>query len=98
MGEVMVSRNQPLNKVIDLMKKNGLDEEGAVKKIINLGIQDYVAELYKDGEISIREAAEILQLNFRQTYEIMEKKVGGNVVSEQEIKALNLAKKLAERS
>jgi predicted HTH domain antitoxin len=98
MGEVMVSRNQPLNKVIDLMKKNGLDEEGAVKKIINLGIQDYVAELYKDGEISIREAAEILQLNFRQTYEIMEKKVGGNVGSEQEIKALNLAKKLAERS
>jgi len=98
MGEVMVSRNQPLNKVIDLMKKNGLDEEGAVKRIINLGIQDYVAELYKDGEISIREAAEILQLNFRQTYEIMEKKIGGNVGSEQEIKALNLAKKLAERS
>ncbi len=98
MGEVMVSRNQPLDKVIDLMKKNGLDEEGAVKKIINLGIQDYVAELYRDGEISIREAAEILQLNFRQTYEIMEKKVGGNVGSEQEIKALNLAKKLAERS
>ncbi len=28
---------------------------------------DYVAELYECGEISIREAAEILQLNFRQT-------------------------------
>ncbi len=98
MGEVMVSRNQSLNKVIDLMKKNGLDEEGAVKKIIDLGIQDYIAELYKDGEISIREAAEILHLNFRQTYEILEKKVGGNVAQEQEIKALNLAKKLAERS
>ena len=98
MGEVMVSRNQSLNKVIDLMKKNGLDEEGAVKKIINLGIQDYVAELYEDGEISIREAAEILQLNFRQTYEILEKKVGGNVEEAQEIKALNHAKKLAERS
>ena len=76
MGEVMVSRNQPLNKVIDLMKKNGLDEEGAVKKIIDLGIQDYVAELYKDGEISIREAAEILQLNFRQTYEISDPRIG----------------------
>jgi predicted HTH domain antitoxin len=98
MGEVMVSRNQSLNKVIDLMKKNGLDEEGAVKKIINLGIQDYVAELYEDGEISIREAAEILQLNFRQTYEILEKKVGGNVEEAQQIKALDLAKKLAERS
>lgn len=98
MGEVMVSRNQSLKNVIDLMRKNGLDEEGAVKRIINLGIQDYVADLYKDGEISIREAAEILQLNFRQTLEILEKKVGGNVEEEQEIKALELAKKLAGRS
>ncbi len=98
MGEVMVARNQSLNRVIDLMKRNGLDEEGAMKKIINLGIQDYVAELYKDGEITIREAAEILQLNFRQTLEILEKKVGGNVERDQETKALNLAKRLAERS
>jgi len=72
--------------------------ENAVKRIINLGIQDYVADLYKDGEISIRDAAEILQLNFRQTFKILEKKVGGNVEEEQEIRALNLAKKLAERS
>jgi predicted HTH domain antitoxin len=98
MGEVMVAKNQSLNKVIDIMKKNGLDEEGAVKKIVNLGIQDYVAELYECGEISIREAAEILQLNFRQTMDILEKKVGGNVEPEQEARALNLAKRLAERS
>jgi predicted HTH domain antitoxin len=80
------------------MKKSDSDEEGAVKQIINLGIQDYVAELYRDGEISIREAAEILQLNFRQTFEILEKKVGGNVEQEQEVKALNLARKLAGQS
>lgn len=80
------------------MKKSDSDEEGAVKQIINLGIQDYVAELYRDGEISIREAAEILQLNFRQTFEILEKKVGGNVEQDQEVKALNLARKLAGQS
>lgn len=98
MGEVMVSRNPSLDNVIELMRKNGFDEEGAVKRIINLGVQDYVADLYKDGEISIREAAEILQLNFRQTFEILERKVGGNVEEVREIKALKLAKKLAERS
>ena len=79
------------------MKENGIDE-GAVKKIVNLRIQDYVAELYESGEISIREAAEILQLNFRQTMEILEKKVGGNVQPEQEARALNLSKRLAKRS
>lgn len=97
MGEVMVVRDQSINKVLDLMKKDGLDEKSAMKKIINLGIQDYVAELYKDGEVTIREAAEILQLNFRQTLELLEEKVGGNVGYEEETKALSLAKKLAER-
>ncbi len=76
----------------------GLDEERAMKKIINLGIRDYVVELYKDGEISIRKAAEILQLNFRQTLEILEEKVSGNVGREEETKALNQARKLAEKS
>jgi predicted HTH domain antitoxin len=98
MGEVMVARDESINKVLDLMKKSGLDEEKAIKKIINLGIRDYVADLYKDGEISVREAAEILQLNYRQTLEILEEKVGGNVGREEEMKALNLARKLAQRS
>jgi predicted HTH domain antitoxin len=61
-----------------------------------MGIRDYVAKLYKDGEITIREAAEILQLDFRQTLEILEKKVGGNVGGEEEKKALDLARKLSE--
>lgn len=65
-------------------------------KIINMGIRDYVAELYKDGEITVREAAEILQLNFCQTLEILEKKIGGNVGEEEEKRALDLARKLAE--
>ena len=67
-----------------------------MKKIIDMGIRDYVAELYKDGEITLREASEILQLNFRQTLEILEKKIDGNVGYEEEKRALDLARKLAE--
>lgn len=37
-----------------------------------------------------------LSLNLRQTLEIMEKKIGGNVGPEEAIRALDLAKKLAE--
>ncbi|MFB3765117.1 MAG: hypothetical protein ACE14P_07695 [Methanotrichaceae archaeon] len=98
MGEVMIVRDQSINKVLDIMKKDGLDEENAMKKIINLGIRDYVIELYKDGEISIREAAEILQLNLRQTLEVLEQKVGGNVSRDEELRALSFARKLAEKS
>ena len=98
MGEVMVARDKSIDKVLDHMKKSGLNEESAIKRIIKLGILDYVCELYSDGKITIREAAEILQLNFRQTAELLENKVGGNVRIEEEKKALDLARRLAEKS
>ena len=63
-----------------------------------MGILNYVLELYSDGEITVREAAEILQLSFRQTAELLEKEVGGNVRIEEEKRALDLARRLAERS
>jgi hypothetical protein len=37
-------------------------------------------------------------MSFRQTYEILEEKVGSNVGHKEEIKALNLVRKLAEKS
>lgn len=98
MGEVMVARDKSIDKVLDRMKKSGFNEESAIKEIINLGILNYVSELYSDGEITVREAAEILQLSFRQTAELLEKEVGGNVRIEEEKKALDLARRLAEGS
>jgi len=35
-------------------------EGQAMKKTVHLGFQDYVAKLYKEGETTIREVAEIL--------------------------------------
>lgn len=98
MGEVMVARDQSIDKVLDHMRRSGIDERSAIKKIIDLGIRDYVSLLFKEGEISIRDAAEILQLDLWQTLEILEERVGGNVGHEEEMKALRLARKLAERS
>lgn len=98
MGNVMLARTQPLNRIIDLMREKGLGEDDAVKRIVDLGIQDYVAGLYQSGEISIREAADIMHLSYRETLDLLEKKVGGNVAPEQEARALMLAKRLADES
>ena len=49
-----------------------------------------------EGDLTIREAAAILDLNLRQTLEIIEKKIGGNVTREEAKRALELAEKLAE--
>ena len=72
------------------------DEEGAMAMVLGLGLKDYVVELYRRGDVTIREAAAILGLNLRQTLEIMEKMIGGNVGSAEAISALELANKLAD--
>jgi len=96
MGEVIIIRDSSLRTVLDLMKKEGLDEEGALKKIIRLGITDYVLELYKRGELTVREASEVLQLSLRETIELIEEKIGGNVAIQEQVKAIELARKLSE--
>jgi hypothetical protein len=96
MGEVIIIRDSSLRSVLDLMRKEGLDEEGAVKKIIRLGITDYVLELYKRGDLTVREVSEVLQLSLRETVELIEEKIGGNVAIQEQIKAIELARKLSE--
>lgn len=96
MGEVMAAKDRAFKGIMVIMEREGLDEEGAMAMILDLGLKDYVVELYRRGDVSIREAAAILGLNLRQTLEIMERRIGGNVGREEATRALDLAKKLAE--
>ncbi|MGB7545703.1 MAG: hypothetical protein WBL92_08910 [Methanothrix sp.] len=82
--------------VQEIMKREGLDEDDALRMIIDLGLKDYVVELYKQGDLTIREAAMILGLSLHQTLEIVERKIGGNVRREEALRALKLAKNLAD--
>jgi predicted HTH domain antitoxin len=97
MGEVKAARDRTFKGIQEIMEREGIDEEGAMVMILDLGLKDYVVELYRQGDVTIREAATILGLNLRQTLEIVEKKIGGNVGREEAIRALELAKKLAEK-
>ena len=97
MGEVKATRDRTFKGILEIMEREGIDEEGAMVMILDLGLKDYVVELYRQGDVTIREAAAILGLNLRQTLEIVEKKIGGNVGREEAIRALELAKKLAEK-
>jgi len=97
MGEVKAARDRTFKGILEIMEREGIDEEDAMVMILDLGLKDYVVELYWQGDVTIREAAAILGLNLRQTLEIVEKKIGGNVGREEAIRALELAKKLAEK-
>ena len=41
MEKVILIKESSLRNILDLMKKEGLDEEGAIKKIIRLGTTYY---------------------------------------------------------
>jgi hypothetical protein len=97
MGEVKAARDRTFKGIQEIMEREGIDEEGAMVMILDLGLKDYVVELYRQGDVTIREAAAILGLNLRQTLEIVEKKIGGNVGREEAIRAMELAKKLAQK-
>lgn len=96
MGEMKTVGDRTQQGIQEIMKREGLDENDALRMIIDLGLKDYVVELYKQGDLTIREAAMILGLSLRQTLEIVERKIGGNVRREEAVRALKLAKNLAD--
>ena len=96
MGGMKIAGDRTQQGVQEIMKREGLDEDDALRMIIDLGLKDYVVELYKQGDLTIREAAMILGLSLHQTLEIVERKIGGNVRREEALRALKLAKNLAD--
>lgn len=82
-------------KVIEYrVNKEGLDESTVIRQLIQLGVKQYVSKLYKDGELSLREASELLGVSVRETLEILwEEGVKGNILVSTQLRALELARK-----
>jgi len=76
------------------VKIEDVDESTAIRQFIRLGVMWYVVELYKAGKITLGEAAELSGVSLRRMLDILaEHGVKGNVKKDQQIKALNYAKK-----
>ena len=84
-----------LMKVIEYrVNKEGLDESTVIRQLIQLRVRQYISKLYKEGELSLREASELLGVSLRETLEIMWKEgVKGNILVTSQQKALELARK-----
>lgn len=44
-------------------KEEKIEESTAMRKLMRIGFETYVANLYKHGKVTLREAAKILNLN-----------------------------------
>lgn len=75
-------------------RRERLDESTAMRQLIALGAREYAVQLYREGKVTLNEAAELAGLPPREMLEVLwEHGVKGNVTLEQERAAIaNLLK------
>ena len=79
--------DQAINYVSQLEK---IEKTQSLRKLARLGFEYYVAKNYRDGRISLRNAADLLNLNLSETIEqLAEAGVKGNIRASDVLASLN---------
>jgi hypothetical protein len=74
-------------------KREKLDEPNTLRKFLRLGAEKYVADSYERGDISLREAAGVLELTTREAVELFwDMGITGNVDADKTFKAIKFVK------
>src|SRR3990172_3673893 len=70
-------------------RRERLDESTAIRQLIALGATEYAIRLYRDGKVTLNEAADVAGMNPREMIEVLwDHSVEGNVTVDQQRKAL----------
>jgi len=77
-------------------KRERLDEPTTLQKFLRLGAEKYIAGLYARGEVSLREAADVLGLPVREALDLFwEMGISGNVGASETLKSILLTEESA---
>jgi len=75
-------------------KREDIEESTAIRKLLREGLIEYAAKLYKDGEITLGESAQLAGISLRRMLEtLLNKGIRGNVTLSQQKKSIEHAKK-----
>ena len=78
-----------LKAVRYVAQRERLDESTATRQLIALGATEYAVRLYREGKVTLNEAAELADTTVRQMIDILlDHGVKGNVTASQERKAI----------
>lgn len=78
-------------------KREKLDEPTTIRKFLRLGAEKYVADGYAHGEISLREAARVLDITTREALELFwDMGITGNLDAGKAMKAISFVQKYDE--
>lgn len=86
-----------LKGVLYRTKREGVDESTSLRQLVQLGLLEYGIQLYREGKVSLREAAEIGNVSVREMLEIaQEHGVSGNVQYDTQKHSLDIIKQMVE--
>lgn len=79
-----------LKTVRYVARREHLDESTATRQLIGLGAEEYAVRLYRDGKVTMNEAAAIAGATVREMIDILlDHGIKGNVTADQERKAID---------
>jgi predicted HTH domain antitoxin len=71
------------------------DESTAIRQLLALGAEEYAVELFRQGKITLNEAAELAGVTLRQMIDLLQRHgVKGNVRLDQQRRALEFTREL----
>ncbi|MFA5896957.1 MAG: UPF0175 family protein [Thermoplasmata archaeon] len=78
-----------LRAVRDVARRERLDESTAIRQLLSLGAAEYAIRLYREGRVTLNEAAGLAQTTPREMIDLLlDHGVKGNVTAGQQRKAL----------
>jgi hypothetical protein len=86
---------QDIDKAIGYVARaEKIENTHSLRKLARMGFESYVAREYKDGKISLREAADLLNLTLSETIDLLSNLgLRGNIRAEDVMKSLESIKK-----
>ena len=81
------------NAIKYISKKEKIDQSQSLRKLTRLGFKLYIAKLYENGEVTLREASDHLGLSLWETVDLMQDiGVKGNLRADDVLSSLNFLK------
>jgi len=72
---------EDIEQAIDYVSRSEkIEKTGSLRKLTRMGFEVYVAKLYEEGKLTLREAAKLLHLNLMEAIDLLnERGVKGNI-------------------
>jgi hypothetical protein len=69
-----------------------IDQSTAIRQLLAIGVEDVAVKLYREGQVTLNEAAELADVNLREMVDILASHgVPGNIKLDQQKKAIDFA-------